>query len=434
MDNYRIAFLAAFRILRPGAEEIVMPLIREAKKAISKLGELLSWEPVLTTPQEGRKAVNELLTQEPDIFVAFVAGGTEEIIYPAFRDINHPLVILACDRANSLAAALEMLSRFREMGKDVKLIYETHYGDSTAKAILDFLIPRKAVKKLRATAIGVLGSPSPWLIGCTSNYHLLEDKFGLTVKRMDLLALYQEYQGIPSSAAETVAQEILGETKGLKEPSHHALVEAVKLYLAVRNIVEREGLKAITVRCFDIIPLLDNTLCLALSRLNDEGIIAGCEGDINALLSMLILHYLTGQPTWMANPVSVDYERNTLTLAHCTAPMKIFCDPGKVVLRSHFESGKGVAVQGPFAEGEITLIRLGGSRLDKLMIGSGEIARSDMGYDYMCRTQVEVRLKGPVGGFLEKSLGNHLALVPGKVSGYLLELSQLLGVEPVLID
>lgn len=40
--------------------------------------------------------------------------------------------------------------------------------------------------------------------------------------------------------------------------------------------------------------------------------------------------------------------------------MKLIPDPGKIVLRSHFESGKGVAVQGPMARGEVPLARLGG--------------------------------------------------------------------------
>ncbi len=433
MNATRIAFFAAFKPLRPGAERIVAPLIEESRVFLSKLGELLAYETIVTTLDEGQSAVEELLSKNPDVFAVFVTGGTERVIQFAFRDVNLPLVLLACDRANSLAAALEMLPRLREMGKDVKLIFVERYDEAILKTFENFLTTRKAVRKLKETTLGIFGSLSPWLIGCTSDYQLLEDKFGLTVKHIDLLTLYQEYQKLPSPAAENEAKQILSNVGELREPSFETLVQATKLYLAVRKIAAKEHLNVLTIKCFEMLPVVDNTLCLALSKLNDEGIIAGCEGDINAALSMLLLNYLTGRPTWMANPVSINYERNTLTIAHCTVPLNLIPDPGKTVLRSHFESGRGVAVQGPLAKGEVTLARLGGPSLDRMMILYGEIVDSDMGYGYMCRTQAEVKLKGSVADFVDKSLGNHLALVPGDVFDKLIEVCALLRIEPLTI-
>ncbi len=433
MNATRIAFFTAFRPLRPGAEEIVAPLIEETRAFLAEWGQLLAFEPLVTTVEEGQQAVEELLSKNPDIFAVLVTGGTERIVQSAFRDVDLPLVLLACDRANSLAAALEMLPRLREMGKDVKLIFVERYDEAVSETFENFLATRRAVQRLKDTTLGIFGSLSPWLIGCTSDYRLLEDKFGLTVKHIDLLALYQEFQEIPLDIAQEKAREILDGVGELKEPSFEALVGATRLYLAARNIADREHLNALTVKCFDVLPVVDNTMCLALSKLNDEGIVAGCEGDINAALSMLLLHYLTGRPTWMANPVSINRERNTLTLAHCTVAMGLIPNPREITLRSHFESGRGVAVQGPLAEGKVTLARLGGARLDRMMILPGEVVASDMGYGYMCRTQAEVKLRGSVEDFLDKSLGNHLALVSGDVVERLAEVCALLRTEPVTI-
>ncbi len=433
MNATRIAFFTAFRPLRPGAEEIVAPLIEETRAFLAEWGQLLAFEPLVTTVEEGEKAVKELLAKGPHVFAVLVTGGTERIVQSAFRDVDLPLVLLACDRANSLAAALEMLPRLRDMGKDVKLIFVERYDEAVAEAFEGFLVTRKAVRRLRETTLGIFGSLSPWLIGCASDYRLLEDRFGLTVKHIDLLTLYQEYQELPSPAAEEAAKQILAGVGELREPAYETLVGATRLYLAARNIAQRERLDALTVKCFDLLPVVDNTMCLALSKLNDEGIVAGCEGDINAVLSMLLLHYLTGRPAWMANPVSINRERNTLTLAHCTVAMGLIPDRRSIVLRSHFESGRGVAVQGPLAEGEVTLARLGGPGLGRMMILLGEVVASDMGYGHMCRTQVEVKLQGSVEDFLDRSLGNHLALAPGDVAGRLAEVCALLRIEPVAI-
>ena len=433
MNATRIAFFTAYRPLRPGAEEIVAPFIEETKGFLAGLGDLLTYDALITSPEEGRDAVRDLLPQAPDAFVVFVSGGTERIIQTAFHEVDMPLLIVACDRANSLAAALEMLPRLREMGKDVKLIFVEKYDRAVSETFENFLATRRAVQRLKETTLGIFGSLSPWLIGCASDYRLLEDRFGLTVKHVDLLALYQEFQEIPLDIAQEKAREILDGVGELKEPSFEALVGATRLYLAARNIADREHLNALTVKCFDVLPVVDNTMCLALSKLNDEGIVAGCEGDINAALSMLLLHYLTGRPAWMANPVSINRERNTLTLAHCTVAMGLIPNPREITLRSHFESGRGVAVQGPLAEGKVTLARLGGARLDRMMILPGEVVASDMGYGYMCRTQAEVKLRGSVEDFLDKSLGNHLALVSGDVVERLAEVCALLRTEPVTI-
>jgi len=433
MKESRIAFFAAFKPLKPGAEKMIAPLIKEAKVFLNKFGETIAYENVVKTLDEGKRVVGKLLSKNPDVFAVFVTGGTERIVQLAFRDVDIPVILLACDRANSLPAALEMLPRLRGMGKDVKLIFVKEYDEDVCRAVESFLATRKVVRRLRETTLGVFGSPSPWLIGCTTDYSLLEDKFGLTIKRLDLLTLYKEYQEVSHSDAEDVTKRIVDGVGGLKETTYETVVEATRMYLAAKKIVEKEMLDALTVKCFEIIPVINNTACLMVSKLVDEGIIAGCEGDINATVSMILLNYLTNQPVWLANPASVDHERNTLTLAHCTVAKSLVSDPKKILLRSHFESGRGVSIQAPVKKGKVTLIRLGGPRLGKMMILSGQIVDTDMNYDYMCRTQVEVKLNGSVVNFLDESLGNHLAMVPGDVVERLVEVCDVLQIKPVMI-
>lgn len=59
--------------------------------------------------------------------------------------------------------------------------------------------------------------------------------------------------------------------------------------------------------------------CYSLARLLDEGVIAGCEGDVCAALGMLWAKELTGQVSWMANVAQVDPVGATIKLAHVSA-------------------------------------------------------------------------------------------------------------------
>ena len=164
-------------------------------------------------------------------------------------------------------------------------------------------------------------------------------------------------------------------------------------------------------RCFDLLGKEKTTGCYALSKLNDDGIIAGCEGDIVTTLAMIWTNLMFDKTPWMANPSRVDINENRLILAHCTVPQNIVTEYG---IRSHFESGIGVGIQGKIVQGPVTLIRLGGTDLKSLWLAEGEIIENHTD-ENLCRTQVEIRLhdRNKLKTLLNNPLGNHLVLVHG---------------------
>ena len=154
------------------------------------------------------------------------------------------------------------------------------------------------------------------------------------------------------------------------------------------------------------------TGCLALSRLADEGIAAGCEGDIPSAVMLRWVGHLTGKPAWMANPSDLDARTGEILLAHCTVPLALV---GAHRLKTHFESGLGVGIDGTFAPGPVTLLRLGGVQLDRWWGAEGHLFEDRHAPD-LCRTQVRVRIPSArAAELLEAPLGNHVVLVPGHV-------------------
>ena len=127
---------------------------------------------------------------------------------------------------------------------------------------------------------------------------------------------------------------------------------AYSVYRSLKGIVERYKLNALTIRCFDLLNR-DTTACLALHLLNDE-IVAGCEGDLEAVFTMIVLRLLTDKPSWMAN---INRIGKTVILSHCTVP-KSMCK--SVRFRTHMESGRGVGVEGILNECDVTIARFRG--------------------------------------------------------------------------
>jgi L-fucose isomerase-like protein len=120
---------------------------------------------------------------------------------------------------------------------------------------------------------------------------------------------------------------------------------------------------------------------------------------------------LLGEIPWMANPARLDEKGNTLWLAHCTVPRKLLKD---YILRSHFESGLGLGIQGTLSSGQVTLLRIGGTKLQEIWLSEGEIINTGK-CESLCRTQAEIKLTsgGKVSDLLNAPLGNHLVMVSG---------------------
>ena len=96
-------------------------------------------------------------------------------------------------------------------------------------------------------------------------------------------------------------------------------------------------------------------------------------------------------------------------LAHCTIPLKM-CD--NLTLRSHFESGIGVAIQGTLPLTDYTIFKWGGPKLDRYFVK--EAKAIEMPYsNHFCRTQItlDANLKPYL---LQHSIGNHHVIVRGR--------------------
>jgi L-fucose isomerase-like protein len=185
---------------------------------------------------------------------------------------------------------------------------------------------------------------------------------------------------------------------------------ANRIYGALQTIVDQNNLQGFTLRCFDLLTTVQNTGCMALARLNAEGIVAGCEGDVPAMLSMMIVQSLLGVSGFQANPASINPETGEMLFAHCTIPFNMV---ERYELDSHFESGIGVGIRGYMKEEPVTIFKVSGD-LSRSFIAEGELVRNQAKPD-LCRTQQVIQLanKHLTNYFLTHPIGNHHIILPG---------------------
>ena len=331
------------------------------------------------------------------------SGGVEGKFKQIFKQVKGPYLLLSSGLHNSFAASLEIASFLKQNGEKVEIIH----GDSDyiARRIKELSKIFEAKSRLASTKLGVIGKPSDWLIASDVDYDKIKDTLGISLVDIEIYELIKEIE-----QKHRFAHPRLNDIKN-KGFDGKSIDGALKIYNGLKAIVNKYKVDGITVRCFDLLEIYKNTGCLGLSLLNDEGIVAGCEGDIPALISMVILHYLTDEPVFMANPSSIDIDKNEIILAHCTLPLNM---PDEFYLKTHFESGLGVGIKGVIREREATIFKL--SRDGKEYFVSGGEIIENLNSENLCRTQIRFKMNEGVKYFLQNSLGNHHLICKGDYS------------------
>jgi len=329
--------------------------------------------------------------QKPDV-ILFMSGGSERKAI-SMMESGHPVLLISISGNNAYAAATEVMAWTLSRGRL-----------ASGSGLIDKW--RKTVgvwNSLRGKKAGLIGTVSDWLVASDVSDESLQSRFGITLERIPWSALPDYMEQDPDGS---LMERFNGRNAS-------GLDEASRVLTLLRHIVAKNGLSAIAVECFSLVQLRKVTACLALAQLNNEGLVAACEGDLASMSGMILSVAVTGSVPWMANTTAVN--NNTLILSHCTVAFDLVQD---IKLMTHFETDQSLAVKGTIPATEVTLFRLSGS-LDRAFITEGKVA-GHPGLTNACRTQVEIALPPQSIALLRgQPLGNHLLMIPGRYADIL---------------
>ena len=209
---------------------------------------------------------------EENQVVAVLSGGTEadfvELVREKKIDLKRPIYLMVSGFSNSLPASLEILSFIRQRNGLAKIMQhpnDTVFPELSETESLTRTPLEKVLHNDKRVRLGVVGKPSDWLIASQVDYKEVLEKMNC------------ELVDIPFEELSS-----LGEVDpGMKG--------AEAIHERLRSMVLKHKLDGITVRCFDLFTTCKNTGCIAVSKLNDEGIPAACEGDIPVSYTHLTL-------------------------------------------------------------------------------------------------------------------------------------------------
>ena len=332
-------------------------------------------------------------------------GGSEQKFIKIEKDLPRPIVLISDCLNNSLPACLEIKSFLANNKEDCILLFGKE--KEIAGAIMEISKIAVADKYIRGANLGVIGKPSDWLIASLVDYEQAKRIYNVNLIDITSKELKNE---IDKGLLENIPN--YAKYKKLAK-NDEVLTGALKIYSGLKRIIERYKLNGLTLRCFDLIEEYQNTACLALAMLNDEGIVSACEGDVPSLLSMFIVKACTEKVSFQANPSKITFgdkeSDNEVLFAHCTLPLSM---ANKVEFMTHFESGLGIGVRGELSKGEVTIFKLSRDLKSSLLI-TGQI-KENLSLPNYCCTQILVKLEDEeLYTLINKNFGNHVIISYG---------------------
>lgn len=195
------------------------------------------------------------------------------------------------------------------------------------------------------------------------------------------------------------------------------LNKVAQLSAKLKKFVDLNKLNALAIRCWpEFAGTYGISPCAAMSILQSEDYILGCEGDVEGAMSMLAHKAVGAETPFLADLSQVDLNEDSALMWHCgVAPCNLWDGKCERSLDTYFAGGKGVTADFVMKSGEVMVLRIdsaAGKQRIFMQKGTG------IPMEKLLRgTYVKVRFENHIKDVLDKvvytGVAHHLSLVYG---------------------
>ncbi|MEM2739730.1 MAG: hypothetical protein QXQ29_02905 [Candidatus Bathyarchaeia archaeon] len=297
-----------------------------------------------TNPMIDSIGVEAIEIGKPTILASFMYGGDWGFIriYERVRGRGFPVLPVSSLNFKDVERAVEVMKRLYDMrGRRILVITfdeaEVSRSEEDKRRLLRMMEAEELTMEVKDVLAKYYVSADSFTVDVHGvdqavqwrrNEDLyrsnLENVFGLELVRIEPDELLDYWEAISLKDAEKIADEWVREAEEIRTP-RYPIVCAARLYLALKKLLGDRGCNAIGIECFPV--LLSGKMptlpCMAFSKLNDEGIVAVCEADMDSAATLLLGRYLADRPGMIGN-YCLDLAGNRVIYLHCTSPTRLY--------------------------------------------------------------------------------------------------------------
>ena len=339
---------------------------------------------IVVNTDEVEIVVEKFRVEDIDIVVILIGAFTSDIICTEVAEkINVPIILWALpeppfdgDRiiSNGLVSATMNQSALKRLGFKSHFVYGNVDDDRCVKEISTYIRIYSAYKKLKNTYLGLIGYRPTGFYSSQFNEVLIRKTFGINMEEFDLIHLMNTAKQIAEEDIEKDMKSFESSIQCLGLTNEY-LKNHSKLYLGLKKIIDDNKFDGLALRCWPELGFMKCTPCGVISRLADDGVIIGCEADVDATVSMLIQNYLTDKMVFMCDLIDINEKDNTALFWHCgQAGRKLHSTRKNACARDHSLAGQGIVIEGTLKTGFVTICRMSqiGNKY-KLFLARGEV-------------------------------------------------------------
>lgn len=395
-----------------------------ARETLGDTMNLVMPDQVLTTPEEVNEAIALMRQERVDVVVMVYGAFTGDDIAAAIKQrMDVPLILWApyeppYERetrlwANALCAMTMNAAALGRLGYSCHTVYGGKEDPRAADKVVNLLRGYAVKKAMASMTMGLFGyRPTNYYVS-TFDEAAIRRTFGIAVNSTDLKVVFDEMAALDESEVRADMDAVSARWDPSQLPEGH-LENHSRLYLAMKKQMKAQGYDFGVIKCWPEMGALHTQPCAVLGRLTDDGINIGCEGDVDAEITQVMEHLLTGQSTFITDMIDLDEDANTMTFWHCgNAAPSLHEEKYKPELRNHPLVGQGTAFWTALKSGKVTVARLHNYHGEyRLVLMRGEA----LDHDRVTRgCMTVVRMEHPVRQTMERLIAeefpHHYCLV-----------------------
>ena len=354
--------------------ELVASAIADFKRVLAASGhEALIMEGVGTrydaveTPEEGRRYADFLAAHRDaydGVILSLPNFGDENGAVVALRDAGVPILVQAypdepgkmdfSHRRDSVCGKIAMCNVLRQAG--IKYTLTTDFAEHPdspqfAEDLRNFAAVCRVVKGMRRFNLGAIGARTTAFKTVRVDEIALQRK-GINVESVDLAEVFAIMDGAEAAAIAAKREKYLAyaDFAGVAEEKIDAIA---RLGVAFDILIRRFSLDALAIRCWDELQKRYGIApCLAMSVLNEAGLAAACEMDVNNAVMMRAVALASDSPVGLFD-VNNNFggAKDKAIMFHCSAiPGSMLCGKGCIgehlMFKKAYGPGTGIGIFG----------------------------------------------------------------------------------------
>ena len=279
--------------------------------------DLITPDDVLVEPEDARALGAVFASRQPDLLI--IQSGTfalGDLAIHLAQSVQAPILLWAVTepecpggtlRSNSLVGVNVNSSNLYKLGFRPRFLYGLPEDAAIAAELARACRVTGAMSALRRTRVGLIGGHAIGFYNLAVNELQLRQRFGVEVQMVGLQQAFAAARELPADQAESARARLESYYPVRDEVNDAGLDKMARQFGGLRALAGAGRFDALAIRCWpEWAAEYGIAACGSVSALNTEGLITGCEGDVDGAVTMLLGSRMTGAIPFLADFISAD--------------------------------------------------------------------------------------------------------------------------------